>query len=316
MPGKLTRAYARCLFMAGLSGVVLLTAASLFAQQPGGNKVIASDVTPEMRRQANEHYQRHDWAGAAETYAVITNREPQNGNAWYRLAKAQDALGQLATARTAYERAVATQPNPYYLYDLACAYARLDEKDQALAVLERAVQSGYRRVEEISTDEALANIRADARFTEIVRKAMPCATQPEAAQFDFWLGEWNVTNAQGQPVGTNRITRILGQCVVFEEFSEFLGGGGRSFNLYHAPKKRWEQTWVDDRGGVLHFTGAFTDGAMRLTGMSNNAEGKPVQHRMSYTPQADGRVRQLWESSTDEGKTWTVTFDGLYVRRK
>ena len=29
-----------------------------------------------------------------------------------------------------------------------------------------------------------------------------------------------------------------------------------------------------------------------------------------------GPVRQLWEQSTDEGKTWTVAFDGLYVRER
>jgi hypothetical protein len=25
-------------------------------------------------------------------------------------------------------------------------------------------------------------------------------------------------------------------------------------------------------------------------------------------------VRQLWETSTDDGKTWTVAFDGIYRR--
>jgi hypothetical protein len=29
----------------------------------------------------------------------------------------------------------------------------------------------------------------------------------------------------------------------------------------------------------------------------------------------DGRVRQLFEESEDEGKTWALWFDGYYTRR-
>jgi hypothetical protein len=276
----------------------------------------AAAVTPEMRAAAGRALQAKDWKQAEQLYATITEREPQNANAWYRLGAARAQLNQLEPARSALEKAVTLAPNPYFTYDLACVYARLNDKEKAFVTLDRAVTTGYRLVAHMKTDTDLASLRNEARFNEIMLKATPCATRPEAAQFDFWLGEWNVANPQGQNIGTNKITRVLGQCVVFEEFSEFLGGGGKSFNLFNAPKNRWEQTWVDDRGGVLHFAGAFKDGAMRLTGMSNNSEGKPVSHRMSYTPQADGRVRQLWESSTDEGKTWAVVFDGLYVRKQ
>jgi hypothetical protein len=37
--------------------------------------------------------------------------------------------------------------------------------------------------------------------------------------------------------------------------------------------------------------------------------------RISWTRLEDGRVRQLWEATTDGGKTWTIAFDGLYKRR-
>jgi hypothetical protein len=40
------------------------------------------------------------------------------------------------------------------------------------------------------------------------------------------------------------------------------------------------------------------------------------RERITWTANADGSVRQLWESSDDEGKTVTVAFDGLYRRRK
>jgi hypothetical protein len=37
--------------------------------------------------------------------------------------------------------------------------------------------------------------------------------------------------------------------------------------------------------------------------------------RLTFFNNPDGTVRQLWESSNDEGKTWQVAFDGLYRKR-
>jgi hypothetical protein len=43
--------------------------------------------------------------------------------------------------------------------------------------------------------------------------------------------------------------------------------------------------------------------------------GGQVVHRLTWTPEAPGRVRQVWASTTDGGATWTTVFDGLYQRR-
>jgi hypothetical protein len=41
-----------------------------------------------------------------------------------------------------------------------------------------------------------------------------------------------------------------------------------------------------------------------------------VVHRITWTPIASDRVRQFWEFSKNEGRTWTTVFDGTYVRKK
>ena len=38
-------------------------------------------------------------------------------------------------------------------------------------------------------------------------------------------------------------------------------------------------------------------------------------NRVTWTPNPDGSVRQHWQSSEDNGKTWSDVFDGLYVKR-
>lgn len=139
--------------------------------------------------------------------------------------------------------------------------------------------------------------------------ANPCAT-PERAQFDFWIGEWNV-EAGGQFAGTNTISREYGGCVLVERWTGAKGLTGSSFNLYLPATRQWHQTWVDSAGSLLQLYGEFRDGAMRL---ASRPEGNGPLHRITWTPQADGSVRQLWESSTDGGANWTVAFDGLYRR--
>ncbi len=141
----------------------------------------------------------------------------------------------------------------------------------------------------------------------------PCANQPEFRQFDFWVGEWEVT-VQGKPAGQNSVQLILDKCVVFENWEGTRGVSGKSFNIYNAAKKQWQQFWVDAGGNVLELAGQFKDGVMRLQGETSSPKGKQLQ-RITFTPLPESRVRQLWETSSDDGKTWSVAFDGLYVRK-
>ena len=93
-----------------------------------------------------------------------------------------------------------------------------------------------------------------------------------------------------------------------EEWSGAGGGKGTSLNVYDTAQRRWHQTWVDDKGLVLLLEGERPapggEGAARTT-----------RERITWTPQPSGRVRQLWESSSDAGKTWQVVFDGIYSKK-
>jgi len=145
-------------------------------------------------------------------------------------------------------------------------------------------------------------------------KPPPCAA-PEHRQFDFWLGNWEVT-ANEKVAGTNHIRTILDGCVLMEEWQSANGTfAGRSFNRYDTEKGKWEQTWVDNQGGVLKLAGEFKDGKMVLAG-DQLVGGEPVIDRITWTPNDDGSVRQLWEKSKDGGATWSVAFDGLYRKVK
>ena len=139
----------------------------------------------------------------------------------------------------------------------------------------------------------------------------PC-TAPEHRQFDFWLGEWDVVEG-GKVAGTNAITSTLGGCVLHEHWSGEGGLNGESFNLYDAPSGQWRQFWVDSSGSHLDLVGGLVDGKMVLSATTPRGD-KVVHNRITWTPNADKSVRQLWEVSRD-GQTWKVVFDGLYKPR-
>lgn len=142
-------------------------------------------------------------------------------------------------------------------------------------------------------------------------------TGAEHRQFDFWVGEWEVTDSAGGTVyGSNSITREEDGCLVHEHWVGSRGGTGQSLNFFDPAIRKWEQVWVGNDGLVLQVTGNLEGTAMVLVGEGMGPGGKPLKQRASWTPQADGRVRQYWQQSADGGATWTVAFDGWYRRKK
>lgn len=141
-------------------------------------------------------------------------------------------------------------------------------------------------------------------------------TAPEYRQFDFWIGDWKVTSNE-QPAGTNTIHRVHKGCALQENWQGAGEGGisGSSFNIYDQATGRWHQTWVDANGTLLQLDGGPVDGAMIMSGTRPTRDGSgAVRHRISWTPNPDGSVRQLWEASKDGGESWAILFDGLYTK--
>ena len=144
--------------------------------------------------------------------------------------------------------------------------------------------------------------------------AAACASA-EHHQFDFWIGDWDVALPDGSRAGANHIEPILQGCVLRENWAGARGSQGTSYNIYDTARRRWHQTWVDDRGHLLVLEGTFAAGRMTLEGETTDSAGRVERQRIVWEATAPGRVRQLWESSSDGGTTWTTAFDGRYTRR-
>ena len=153
--------------------------------------------------------------------------------------------------------------------------------------------------------------------------ARPCDT-PEGHQLDFWLGEWELSwpaeQFGGKPGdqghGTNTVTRILDDCIVQEAF-HFPGGSfkGHSVSVYDARAKLWRQTWVDNQGGYLAFTGKFEDGKMELRTAPYERDGTTYVSRMVFRDITPDGLRWDWQRSKDGGKTWQDLWNIRYQRK-
>lgn len=143
----------------------------------------------------------------------------------------------------------------------------------------------------------------------------PACAAPSHREFDFWLGDWTVTDSAGtRALGTSRITSEEGGCLVREQWTGAGGSNGQSLNAWDRSTGEWRQHWVGNDGLVLHLRGGLRDGRMVLEGDLSFPGGRRQRQRITWSPEPDGRVRQRWETSDDDGRTWKPSFDGWYRR--
>ena len=137
-------------------------------------------------------------------------------------------------------------------------------------------------------------------------KPKPCAL-PQYRQLDFWIGDFDAfdLDAPEKVAARAHITGILGACVIHEDYQQIDGLHGESFSVYDASRDVWHQTWVTNFGQLLELEGKYKDGALTLSGEDHR---KKTLVRVSWT-QTPNYVRERAETSSDQGKTWTMLFD-------
>lgn len=151
-------------------------------------------------------------------------------------------------------------------------------------------------------------------WTGFSQEPCPCCTENHKA-FDFWVGEWQVTTFDGSVAGQNVIVKLEDNCVLRESWKNANGNStGTSTNFFNSNTGQWEQLWVDNSGSHLKLKGNRKNNQMILSSDEFvRADGKKAVHRITWTSNEDGTVRQLWEILQDD-KVVNTAFDGLYTK--
>lgn len=109
---------------------------------------------------------------AAKRYEAWAKKHPESGRAHFNLGFAQLAGDRPEAAAPAFQRAFELgYRKPVTMYNLACSFARLDDKDKAFDWLFKSIDAGFGDRGQIRSDEDLDNLHGDPRFAEALRKA-------------------------------------------------------------------------------------------------------------------------------------------------
>lgn len=279
-----------------------------------------AQASPQMAA-ANALFSAQKWTEAISAYEAVLKSEPNNANAFYQIGMAQYSLKQYAPAADAFEKNIAISNGAFAMFNLACVYSLMNQKDKAIEWLTKTVNNPKAPLAAFNFDDPdLNNVREDSRFktltADVDRKIFPCKYTDQARQFDFFIGEWDAYNPQGVKNGSSVIQSIADGCGILENWSNAGNGGGKSINFYDKYTEKWYEYWIGGNGVPLRYSGIYKDGALRYEGEAYNQNGKKVLSRLTFFNIDQNTVRQLAENSSDDGKTWTTLYDFKYVRRK
>jgi len=305
------------------SGTASVSAAARATTGGEGVAGWTAEAEASLAEQANAAWVAKDWERSAKLYEELSKEKDAPPRVWLRLGASLRALGKYDQALATFQKASEIGAGPFAEYGKASTYNGMKQTEKAFTALEASVKQGFTDLALLSTDPNLQELHADPRFEKLVeqvkRNTRPCAYAKENRQLDFWLGEWDVSTTQGGvPAGTSKIELILEDCVVQENWQS-LGSPytGKSYNIYDAALKRWEQYWVDSTGGNIFFHGELAqDGVMDYwTDDIPQSGGPSLRRHLQFIPIGTDKVRQFSRGSTDGGKTWNVEYDFTYVRK-
>ena len=166
---------------------------------------LPDDATPvqKLSREGLKHWIFGEWKETVDIYTRVLQLEPNDTTAHSRLALAKQRLeqyddsiahakrslelgeekswmtgvlarsqlgaGDFAGAAETYRNAIAAGgDNPNNYYNLACCYAHLGQKDDAIRSLETALTRGPYMRRQAARDEDFASLRDDQRFTALI----------------------------------------------------------------------------------------------------------------------------------------------------
>gem|GEM_PF-1724980 len=142
----------------------------------------------------------------------------------------------------------------------------------------------------------------------------PCEVDERYSQYDFWVGDWDLVNAENDLGGRFKAEKIQNNCAIALEWRNIDGLTDRGIMFYDPDKDVWKQVWVGDQGGRWTSEETFADNTMMEETSRVSDDGKAILNRRVLKPLSEDRVVQRREKSLDKGETWKLVNEFFYIR--
>lgn len=143
-----------------------------------------------LLRKAEAATEAQQWTDALPLWEQVITHNPVNSMFWLQLAVSQVQLGQHQAAIQTFQKVLELgcpfpPPADYeycfpwrIMYEIASCYARLNDTEQALEWLSRALNQGYRARAAIAEQEQFGFLKGNPRFQELLGLAHHSADTP------------------------------------------------------------------------------------------------------------------------------------------
>lgn len=293
---------------------------------PGGKMIINaqeeqwkptwSAESSDLKLQAECAAGNENWSEAVDAFRKLTVRNDSDVRARFMLGYCLHVSGKIDEAIVAHKRAATfDQSRAIALYNLACAHALKKDYEAAIKTLEQSINAGFSSYS-IEEDPDFREIKDDLRFKDLVEAAKPNPDRKVYREFDFWIGNWDVFDQDGEKVGENCVTKDQQGFLLTEKWSNVDGESGTGINYFDPSEHKWKQTWVDTGGNIIRASGGADEGKMSFEGYLTRPSGVIISAKVTYAQNEDGSVRRLIEHSGNQGVTWSIHCDRQYVRKQ
>lgn len=307
------RTMTRSLWSIAIMVAAVILPGAAWYETSAGEVGLESEVEAQAIRDAID---RENWTAAVRPLQQAVEENKNNGRAWFFLGYSLHMAGRLEEAIAADKQASRFENYRCTAqYNWACALALQGKPDEAIQKLSDAIDSGFVSDEDIAEDADLKSITSHSRFEELREKALCPSNNQMYRQLDFWIGEWEVRDKKDQVIGRSKITQGEDGFLITEKWTDSQGATGTGISYYDPARKGWKQIWVDAEGNVIHYSGRPGRGAITFTGELTGRNGRTIESRLRLAPSLNGEIVRRVERSGDQGRTWSIHFEGAYRRK-
>lgn len=142
----------------------------------------------------------------------------------------------------------------------------------------------------------------------------PCAADSNFQRLAFWVGDWDVVDSTGVHYATQHVRAVLESCAITAEWASGGGYKGLSLFAFDARAAEWRQMYaanqVPSPSGVelRRSDPSYGGPGVRFILLVSPPDSTLKRSRITIMPMSDHRAMQLFEDSSDGGKTWHTVF--------